>query len=61
VQKDTIVEQVRMIRHEIEQECQQDPDRLFQYFRGSQEKLRNRLVCRGPKLLEPLPRKDSTG
>ena len=50
--KDAIVEEVRSIRHEIERECKQDPDKLFKYFQTSQQKLGNRVVCRRPKLLE---------
>jgi len=52
MQKDAIVEEVRRIRHEIECECQKDPDKLFEYFQASQEKLGHRLVRREPKLLE---------
>ena len=52
MQKDAIVEEIRRIRHEIEHECEQDPDKLFEYFQASQEKLGDRLVRRGPKLLE---------
>jgi hypothetical protein len=57
VQKDPIVEEVRRIRHEIECECEKDPHKLFEYFQASQKKLGNRLVRRGPKLLELLPLK----
>ena len=52
MQNDAIVEEVRTIRRDIERECQQDPDKLFDYFQASQQKLGNRVVCRGPKLLE---------
>ena len=55
--KDEIVEEVRRIRHEIERECQEDPDKLFEYFRASQERLGKRVVRREPKLLELLPQK----
>ena len=58
MQKDPIVEEVRRIRHEIEGECQKDPDKLFEYFQASQGKLGNRLVRREPKLLELLPLKE---
>lgn len=59
--KDPIVEEVRRIRHEIERECDGDPDKLFEYFRASQEKLGKRLVRRQPKLLELAPQKETTG
>lgn len=52
--KDIIVEEVRRIQHEIERECQQDPDKLFDYCRASQKKLGNRIVRRVPKFLEPV-------
>ncbi len=39
MQKDTIVEEVRKTRHEIERECQENPDKLLEYFRASQGKL----------------------
>lgn len=57
MQKDIIVEEVRMIRHEIERECQEDPDKFFEYFQNSQRNLNNRLVCREPKLLELPPQR----
>ncbi|OIP42396.1 hypothetical protein AUJ95_01775 [Candidatus Desantisbacteria bacterium CG2_30_40_21] len=57
MQKDTIVEEVRSIRHEIECECQEDPDKLFEYFQNSQRNLNDRLVCRKPKLLELPPQR----
>ncbi|MBI4707690.1 MAG: hypothetical protein HY761_07175 [Candidatus Omnitrophica bacterium] len=52
MQKDPIVEEVRRIRHEIEHECQEDPNKLFEYFQDSQRNLGDRLVCREPKILE---------
>ena len=57
MQKDAIVEEVRSVRHEIEHECQEDPDKLFWYFQASQRKLERRLVCRKPKFLELPPQK----
>ena len=57
MQKDTIVEEVRRIRHEIERECQEDPDKLFEYFQNSQRNLDGRLICREPKLLELPPQR----
>ena len=55
MQKDPIVEEIRRIRHEIERECKQNPDKLFQYFQASQKKLSDRLVRREPKPLELHP------
>jgi len=48
---DPIVKEVREIRHEIEQECQQDPEKYFQRLKASQETMVERLVCRCPKPL----------
>lgn len=56
--KDPIVEEVRRIRHEIEWECQENPDKLFEYFQASQRKVGDRLVRRRPKLIELLPLKE---
>ena len=47
--KDAIAEEVRRIRHEIERECQHDPDMLFEYYRASQKKYGERVVRRGPR------------
>jgi len=52
MQTDPIVAEIRRIRHEIERECEQDPNKLFQYFQTAQKKLGDRLVRRGPKPLE---------
>ena len=60
MQKYPIVEEVRTIRHEIEWECQEDPDRLFEYFQDSQGKLGDRLVRRRPKPIELLPLKEKS-
>ena len=49
--KDPIVQEVRDIRHRIEKECHQDPEKYFQHFKSLQEKLGERLVCRKPNLL----------
>ena len=51
--RDTIEEEAHRIRHEIERECQQDPDMLFEYYRASQKKYGERVVRRGPRHLEP--------
>ena len=61
MRKDAIVEEIRRIRHEIERECDGDPDKLFEYFRASQEKLGKRVVRREPKPLELLPQKEAGG
>jgi len=61
MQKDAIVEEVRRTRHDIERECQQDPDKLFKYFQASQQKLGSRVVCRGPKLLELVQQHNRAG
>ena len=48
---DPIVQEVRRIRHEIDRECQHDPEKFYQHLKVSQEKLLGRLVCRRPKPL----------
>jgi hypothetical protein len=48
---DPIVREVRETRHEIEKDCQQDPEKYYQHLRTYQEKFVDRLVCRQPKLL----------
>ena len=48
---DPIIEEVRKIRHEIERECQHDPENFYQRLKASQEKLGVQLVCRHPKIL----------
>lgn len=54
VRKDPVVNEVRRIRHELDQECRADPDRYFRYFQTVQAGLGRRLV-RGKSV--PLPRK----
>jgi hypothetical protein len=49
--KDPIVEEVREIRHEIERECQHDPEHFYQHLKASQGKLVGRLIRRQPKPL----------
>ena len=46
---DPIVREVREIRHEIERECQIDPEKYYQRLKASQGKLVGRLACRQPK------------
>lgn len=48
---DPIVRKVRDIRHEIERECQHDPEKYYQHLMASQGKLVGRLTCRQPKPL----------
>ena len=55
--KVSMVDEVRRIRHEIERECQQDPDKLFEYYQVSQKKLCDRIVRRGPRHLRPVHQK----
>jgi len=50
--KDPIVQEVRDIRHRIEKECHQDPEKYYRHLKSLQEKLGERLVCRKPN---PLP------
>jgi hypothetical protein len=58
---DPIVREVREIRHEIERECQQDPEKYFQRLKASQEKLAGRLVCRQPKPLVTVEQRKCLG
>ena len=50
--EDPVVREVREIRHQIEKECHQDPEKYYQHLKTLQEKLGGRLVCRRPN---PLP------
>ena len=57
--EDPIVREVREIRHQIDQECGQDPEKYYQHLQKLQKKLAKRLVCRQPN---PLPvSKQKTG
>ncbi len=49
--KDIIVEEVRKIRHEIEQEYDQNIDKYLEHVYTEQKKHGQKLVCRKPKLL----------
>jgi hypothetical protein len=49
---DPIVQQVRQVRREIEDENKQDPELYYQCLKKLQKTLTSRLVCREPK---PLP------
>ena len=46
---DPIIEEVRKLRHKIESECEDDPQKFFEHIQQVQEKHRNRLVRRKPK------------
>ena len=48
---DPIVQQVRLVRRQIEDENQRDPDLYYQYLKKLQKGLTSRLVCREPKPL----------
>ena len=48
---DPIVNKVRKIRHEIEQEYQGDSQKYYQHIQTIQENFVDRIVCRRPKHL----------
>jgi hypothetical protein len=48
---DPIVQQVREIRRQIDDENQHDPELYYQYLKKLQRGLSARLVCRKPKPL----------
>lgn len=54
---DPIIRQVRQIRHAIDRECQQDPERYYRLLQGWQQKLTGRLVRRQPRPLATARRK----
>ncbi len=57
--QDPIVKEVREIRHQIDKECGQDPEKYYQHLQRLQKKLAKRLVCCQPN---PLPvSKQKTG
>ena len=47
--RDLIVEEVRQVRHKIEAECENDPQRYYDHIQQVQEQYRTRLVQRKPK------------
>jgi hypothetical protein len=49
VLRDAIIEEVRQVRHKIETDCEDNPQKLYEHIQRVQEKYRNRLVKRGPK------------
>jgi hypothetical protein len=49
--QDPIVEELRKIRQQIEQECQNDADLYYAHLLEQQKPHTARLVCRAPKPL----------
>lgn len=47
--RDPIIEEVRKVRHKIETDCENDPQKYYKHIQQVQEKYRNRLVQRKPK------------
>ena len=47
--KDHIIKEVRKIRHEIEAECNDDPQKYYEHIQQLQQKYSNRLIRRKPK------------
>ncbi len=47
--KDPIIEEVRQVRHKIESECENDPDKYYQYLQQIQKKQKSRIVKFKPK------------
>ncbi|MBI2952002.1 hypothetical protein HYY27_07905 [bacterium] len=45
---DPIVEEIRDIRHKIDRECQENPEKYYEHVKDFQQKLGARLVCRKP-------------
>ncbi len=48
--QDPIITEVRQVRHEIEAECENDPQKYYEHIVLLQEKYLNRLTRRKPKL-----------
>jgi hypothetical protein len=48
MKKDSVVQGIREIRHEIERECHNDPEAFAKWLIASQRKLEGRLVRRQP-------------
>ncbi len=47
--KDPIIEEIRKIRREIEEECSNDPQKYFEHIQKLQESYKHRLISRKPK------------
>lgn len=46
---DPILEKIRQVRHQIEKNCQDDPQILSEYLYRVQSQYSERLVCRSPQ------------
>jgi hypothetical protein len=51
MQRDPIIEEIRRVRHDIEAECQNDPQEFYKHIQQLQDKYLNRLVRREPRKL----------
>lgn len=49
MRSDPILEEIRQIRHQIEVDCDNDPQILYEYLYRIQAKYSNRLVRRSPQ------------
>ena len=47
--RDPIIEEVRQLRHQIEAEIEDDPQKYYEHIQQVQDKYRNRLVRFKPK------------
>jgi len=47
--QESILKEIRRIRHEIEVECQNDPQKYYEHIQQVQKKYSNRLVRFKPK------------
>ncbi len=47
--QESILKKIRRIRHEIEAECQNDPQKYYEHIQQVQKKYSNRLVRFKPK------------
>ncbi len=47
--QDPIIKNIRKIRHDIEKECENDPQKFFYHIQQFQQKYKNRLIQRKPK------------
>ncbi len=52
--RDPIIEELRKIRHTLEESCDNDPEKYYLYLLEIQNKYRDRLVRRKPKPALPL-------
>jgi hypothetical protein len=49
MEQEPILKEIRRIRHEIEAECQNDPQKYYEHIQQIQKQYSNRLVCFKPK------------